>query len=125
MNKQKEQYTKRIKTALKLMPIIKWGGMFFIAAFSFLGVLIGYQSGNALVALLSFFIGMMVGYFTLFGISAIFCSCPKCGEMWRSPIAFWGPGILTFVADLEMHEIETESLKCRNCKLNLRKYLIN
>lgn len=105
------------------MPYVKWGSGFFIASCSFIGVYIGYHSGSTFVALASFCMGMAAGYFILAGIAAIFCSCPKCGQIWWSNISVFGPGYLTFSAELETTGIETETLKCRNCKLDLRKYL--
>jgi hypothetical protein len=124
MNTQDERYRKHIKMAFFWMKFLKWFGVISVlgvCGFSFvLALFVTHSEG---LAFLAAFLGIFGGMITLFCLAMFFCYCPNCGQHWWSFFSFLGFGMYSLAAHFESGGDETETYKCRRCKLELGPYL--
>jgi hypothetical protein len=124
MDKQFKRYGKRIKTAFFLTKFLKWFGSIIISIFalSFLILAIAISKSVGVIFFLGF-LGFFTGFLFVVFMAFMFCNCPKCGQTWWSFPSLLGFGIFSLSMHLESGGDETETLKCRRCKLELGAYL--
>jgi hypothetical protein len=61
----------------------------------------------------------------VFCMAFMFCTCPRCSQVWWSFPSMLGFGVFSLCMHIESGGDETGTLKCRRCKLELGPYLKN
>jgi hypothetical protein len=106
---------RRIKSAYKAARFMKWRSV-ALALIAVMITLILWLSTHWYIGLAF----LVLSWAALFVAGYSLARCPKCGQVWWSWLALLtiAPWWLVLMGSAEMDD-ETESLKCRKCKLEI------
>lgn len=100
---------------------MKWGFPFIPIVLLFASIIAAFLARNDILLVAGLFAVLLVSI-ALYFIGARYCRCPKCNQLWWSPISL-GMGWLSIMMDEEVGGDETESFRCRKCGLEIGPHL--